>query len=381
TYSKVTNKYTVLWENEDGSNLETDLNVAYGTLPVYDGLTPTKAATAEFTYTFAGWTPTVVNVTGDATYKATYTAARNDYTVTWENEGGVNLETDLNVPYGQMPVYNGLVPTKAATAEFTYTFAGWTPVVATVTGDVTYTATYTAARNDYTVTWVDEDGTTELEKDLNVLYGATPSYDGSAPTKAATAEFTYTFAGWTPTVVNVTGDATYTATYTATAVVVPVIPVPPVTPITPIFVPTNPGGPVLEVVIDNEAPAVEAPDEIVEEEAPLDTLPEWALINLLAAILTIIMLAALLAGDKKKKEFLDGEKHTRKKFRIGSIVEAIIAVGSVIIFILTENMNNPMTWTDKWTVLMIILAVASLVTYALIGKRDEKDTKGEAVEA
>lgn len=65
----------------------------------------------------------------------------------------------------------------------------------------------------YTITWVDEDGTV-LETDTDVAYGATPSYDGEEPTKADTDTAKYTFAGWTPDVVTVTEDATYTATYT-----------------------------------------------------------------------------------------------------------------------------------------------------------------------
>ena len=49
-----------------------------------------------------------------------------------------------------------------------------------------------------------------------LVKGEIPVYTGETPTKATTVEYTYTFIGWTPELVRVTTDATYTATYTAT---------------------------------------------------------------------------------------------------------------------------------------------------------------------
>ena len=211
----VKDRFTVTWEDFDGTVLEKDEGVVYGSDPSYDGEKPARAADAEFTYEFDGWTPEVVKVTGDAVYKATYKAATNLYTVTWVNEDGTVLEKDEKVPYGEMPSYDSERPSKAATAEFTYEFAGWTPEVAKVTGDAVYKATYIATRNVYTVTWIDEDGKV-LEEDRQVPYGEMPSYDGDKPVKESTPEYSYEFSGWTPEVVKVTGNAIYKATYKAT---------------------------------------------------------------------------------------------------------------------------------------------------------------------
>ncbi|MBE5812325.1 MAG: hypothetical protein E7314_01555, partial [Clostridiales bacterium] len=208
--------YTITWKNYDGIELEKDEGVAKGTMPSYDGTTPSKAATAEYTYTFAGWTPELVEVTANATYTAKYTETKNKYTVTWKNYDGSELKKDT-VEYGATPSYDG-TPTKPADAEYTYTFAGWEPTVVAVTGNAEYTAKYNKtpiAAETYTITWLDADGT-ELEKDEGVVKGTMPSYDGTTPSKAATAEYTYTFAGWTPELVEVTANATYTAKYTET---------------------------------------------------------------------------------------------------------------------------------------------------------------------
>ena len=62
-----------------------------------------------------------------------------------------------------------------------------------------------------TVTWENYDGTV-LDTD-ELSFGSTPEYAGGTPTRADDDLYTYTFMGWTPDILAVTSDVTYTATY------------------------------------------------------------------------------------------------------------------------------------------------------------------------
>lgn len=72
TTPEVVNKYVVVWKNYDGSVLETDEDVLEGTIPTYDGATPTKAKTDEHMYVFSGWTPAVSEVYSNQEYTAIF---------------------------------------------------------------------------------------------------------------------------------------------------------------------------------------------------------------------------------------------------------------------------------------------------------------------
>lgn len=208
-YEAVPNQYAITFLDDDGSELAQQ-QVAYGTTPVYSGELPAKEATAQYNYLFQGWNPTPVPVAGNATYQAVYTPSVRSYTVSFLDEDGSLLQSDT-LPYGTTPDYRGATPAKRGNAQYSYEFAGWDREVSAVEGEATYTATYRSETKSYTVSFLDEDGTTLQSSEL--AYGSTPEYQGTTPAKAGNAQYSYTFAGWDRAIAPVTGEASYTATY------------------------------------------------------------------------------------------------------------------------------------------------------------------------
>lgn len=136
--------HTIVWKNADGSVLETDENVPYGATPEYNGATPVKTG-EEQAYSFAGWTPEVTTVNGDAEYTATYTP--REYTITWKNADDALLATTMS-HWGDTPEYPNPTPTYTDNEHRIYRFVGWTPEVHAVNSDVNvYTAKYERVDN------------------------------------------------------------------------------------------------------------------------------------------------------------------------------------------------------------------------------------------
>ena len=203
---------------------DTDGTTTLKTVTCIDGVpqegaptSPTKASTAQYSYSFVGWNTQAgqetaesgctSNVIEDRTVYPAFSKTVRTYTVTWKNADNTTLETDTNVPYGATPTYNGATPTYNG-----QTFRGWTPSITTVTGNVTYTASYTPV---YTATFVLAaiDGGTTLYTQNNVPQGTTPTYGGATP--VSTRGNDYTFTGWTPALSGIQANTTYTAVFEA----------------------------------------------------------------------------------------------------------------------------------------------------------------------
>lgn len=184
---KPTYNVTYSWTNNPtGTTLPTDSN-AYHTgdaVPVDNTYQQGYSVTINHViYTFSGWTPTGLtdgkvgasNVTMSGSW-STFNEA--SYKVTYDLNGGSS---------SAQLIYDGLYsgdstpkiadPAKADTAEYAYTFAGWSPVVSdTVSGNATYVAQWTSTKRSYdlTVEYVDEKGE-------NIVPVSTTSYAYGTP--------------------------------------------------------------------------------------------------------------------------------------------------------------------------------------------------------
>ena len=138
------NKYEVTYYDEDGVTVLETLNVDYNETPV-PTVTPTKAATLEYTYTFNEWV-----MLDSLNYKASYSATPVNYIITWIVDGVETVET---LPYGSA------IPEREDPSKTGYNFTGWEMTVpATMPAkDLLLTAQFTLI--DYTITYHLDGGT------------------------------------------------------------------------------------------------------------------------------------------------------------------------------------------------------------------------------
>ena len=336
-----------------------------------------------------------------------------DYTVRFEDSDGAEIDTLSNLHYGDT-ITIPANPTKAADLTNTYTFAYWRQVspvnqtteatITTCKGDATYRAVYTATPINYTITFLNYDNSVISTKadyhwDDDVTVPANP-------TRAASGNYTFAFAGWDKTVVTkVAGDATYTATFTSTynPPYVPPTPDPDPDPVPPPVPPVPVPDPDPDPIIPDPDPEPEV--WIPEIETPLVeevTIPDaeipqagrgaWALLNLILTIVTALVsvLALIFYIGKKRDDEEDEEEETRSAsadeeeeeqktkrkglLRILTLVPAILAV---IVFIFTEDMRLPMTFIDGWTPLMIAIALVEVFMGILCKKEKNKDEEND----
>lgn len=130
------------------------------------------------------------------------------------------------------------------------------------------------------------------------------------------------------------------------------------------------------------------PEKIKEEATPQAAIKgQWALINLIAAMLSVVLaVVALLAKHAKDEDEDDEDKDDQvvaneneddenesTRHRRWKVIATIDAILAVVVFILTENISLPMVLVDKWTVLMVLFGLISIVSTYFARKWHEED--------
>ncbi|MBQ6491666.1 MAG: hypothetical protein IJI88_05285, partial [Atopobiaceae bacterium] len=140
-------------------------------------------------------------------------------------------------------------------------------------------------------------------------------------------------------------------------------------------------------VPDEPTPAAPTPEpEVVPDVpaplAPVVDLGAWALLNLIAAAATVLLSAFRLGGIRRDEDGDESEssedEEQRKNRRALRLATLVPAIGSVIAFILTEDMSLPMLIIDRWSPLMVAILVAQVVLAVLARNKDEEQDERQA---
>ena len=185
-------------------------------------------------------------------------------------------------------------------------------------------------------------------------------------------------------ITKVVGTLTITAASAPVTPPTPPIPVspPPVTPryiqqVVPALTPQ-------EEVKKEKTPKAEPKEEKVEKEKTPKARPEkfWALINLICAIVTVLFGLLLLISKRHKSEDDEEDDETKqqtnnddeskeqekKRGAFTRVLAVLIAILSVVFFLVTEDLSLRWTWTDQWTIWMVVIGLVQIVVF-FVGRK------------
>lgn len=129
------------------------------------------------------------------------------------NDTGTTLLYTQTIVDGADGKYSGSTPSKSSTAQYTYSFSGWSKklggtadstALKTVVADRNVYAAFTATVRRYTVYFYN--GSTLLQKVENVAYGSSATYTGNTPVSSEGSAEDYPFEGFVPDGKNITGN-------------------------------------------------------------------------------------------------------------------------------------------------------------------------------
>ena len=155
-----------------------------------------------------------------------------------------------------------------------------------------------------------------------------------------------------------------------------------------------------EKVKKEKTPKAEPKEEKVEKEKTPKARPEkfWALINLICAIVTVLFGLLLLISkrhkseddeeddDETKQQTNNDDESNEQEKKSGAftrVLAVLIAILSVVFFLVTEDLSLRWTWTDQWTIWMVVIGFVQIVVF-FVGrkwKNVDDDDEEEAQQA
>ena len=289
-------------------------------------------------------------------------------------------------------------------------------VTITVTGKGNYTGTFTKTykitKRSITLTSATESKTYDGNPLTNT--SITVSGDGFAKGEGATYEVT-----GSQTEVGDSANAfeyklnenTLASNYDITKVVGTLTVTRDTTPVIPAPTPTTPSVPPVvqrviptptptETVGKDKTPKAEPKEEKVEKEKTPKAKAQkfWALINLICAIVTVLFGLLLLISKRHKDEddeeeddetkqqatTNEDEEQEKKRGLFTRVLAVLIAIVSVVFFLVTEDMSLAWTWTDQWTIWMVVIGLVQIVVF-FVGRKwknvDDDDEDEQAQQA
>ena len=187
------NTYTVTFKDYDGSIIDTQ-SVSYGGNAV-EPETPTREG-----YNFAGWDKAFTNITADTEIIATYTIKM--FTVIFKDN--TNIISTQQIAYGKDAVEPEM-PTRPEEVWGMWVFKKWDNTWTNIKENTVINAVFDKKLNQYTVTFVDYDG--------SVLGTQTVFHGSSATAPTEPTREGYTFKQWDKDYSNVVENMTITAVY------------------------------------------------------------------------------------------------------------------------------------------------------------------------
>ena len=133
-----------------------------------------------------------------------------------------------------------------------------------------------------------------------------------------------------------------------------------------------------EHVDENETPLTNGDVEVIKEHVTpkaKGTEANWAIMNFICMIITVLLAILLLLSKSKNEEKLENDKtysydeeedyqEEKRSLFIRSLA-LLLAIISIIVFFLTEDMSLPMVIIDNWTIYMLCFAIVQLIVFIL----------------